>query len=155
MIDYATVGSDDLAKSRRFYDAILAPLGGEVIIEAPKMVFYSRPGTPMSMLAVCLPYDGEACSAGNGIMLALSATSNAIVDEVYKIAMELGMEGEGAPGFRVSNMYICYFRDPYRNKLAVYHIPSVEEFAVAARDMVKAMVAAGAGGGEATDAARG
>ena len=139
MIEYATVGSDDLERSRPFYDAILAPLGGEVVVEAPKMIFYARPGA--TMLAVCLPYDGEPCSAGNGTMLGLSAASPSLVDQVHAIALEQGAQDEGAPGFRSPDMYVAYFRDPYRNKLAVYHIPSVEQFTQGAREAVRQMAA--------------
>ena len=135
MIGYVTIGSNDLSKSRLFYDAILAPLGGRVLLETPKMAFYATPGGA-SMLAITTPYDQGVATFGNGSMFGLPAHSNLVVDEVYAIARENGAASEGEPGYRSPNMYIGYFRDPYGNKLAVYHMPSVEDFALVARQML-------------------
>jgi len=138
MIEYVTIGTNDLAASKRFYDAILEPLGCRLLVESPKAVFYSGNGD--TMLAICIPYDGQSCSVGNGSMFGLRATSHAIVDQVYATAMLNGATNEGAPGFRTPEMYIAYFRDPYGNKLAVYDMPSIDAFAVGAREMVRTMM---------------
>ena len=138
MIEYVTIGTNDLGASKHFYDAILEPLGARLLVESSKMVFYS--GVGETMLAISIPYDGRPCTAGNGSMFGLRAASHAIVDQVYATAMRNGAASEGAPGFRTPEMYIAYFRDPDGNKLAVYDMPSVEAFAAGAREMVRSMM---------------
>jgi len=138
MIEYVTIGTNDLDASKRFYDAVLEPLGGRLLIASPKMIFYCGNGD--TMLAIAIPYDGQSCSAGNGSMFGLRATSHAVVDQVYATALLNGATSEGAPGFRTPEMYIAYFRDPCGNKLAVYDMPSVDAFAAGARKMVQDMI---------------
>lgn len=142
MIGYVTIGANDLASSRQFYDAILSPLDARTIIESPKMVFYALEGGS-TMLAISQPYDKGVANCGNGSMFAIPAATTAHVDEVYRRAMKHGATEEGAPGYRTPEMYIAYFRDPVGNKLAVYHVPSVAAFARGATQMVAAILAAG------------
>ena len=66
------------------------------------------------------PYDGKAATVGNGVMVALAASSRAQVDTIYRKAMELGAKDEGAPGPRGDNFYAGYFRDPDGNKLNAF-----------------------------------
>ena len=51
--------------------------------------------------------------------------------------MQLGPVDEGAPGSRVPAIYVVYFRRLFQNKLAVYHVPSVDAFAKSANDMLR------------------
>lgn len=144
MIGYVTIGARDLDASQRFYDALLAPLGAETIVAAPGvMIMYALDGGS-TMLAINYPYDKGIANPGNGTMFGLPASSKALVDEVYRIAIQNGATDEGAPGYRTPQMYISYFRDPVGNKLAVYNIPSVAAFAEGANEMVREMMAAAA-----------
>lgn len=141
MIGYVTIGTNDLESSRRFYDAVLAPLGGKIIVNAPGlMIFYGTEGGS-TMLALCNPYDKGVASFGNGSMFGIPAATHALVDEAYRVALENGATDEGAPGYRTPQMYIAYFRDPVGNKLAVYNLPSVREFAIGAEQMAKEILA--------------
>ena len=141
MIGYVTIGAKDLESSRRFYDAILMPLGGRTIVAAPEMIIYALEGGS-TMLAICYPYDKDEASSGNGAMFGIPAPTNALVEEVYRIAIEQGAVDEGGPGYRTPEMYAAYFRDPVGNKLAVYNMPSVAEFAEGAAIFVQKMIAA-------------
>lgn len=143
MIGYVTIGALDLDASRRFYDTILTPLGARTVVAAPgAMIMYALDGGA-TMLAINYPYDKGTASFGNGSMFGIPAASKALVDEVYRVAIDNGAADEGAPGYRTPQMYITYFRDPVGNKLAVYNIPSVAEFAEGANQMVREMMAAG------------
>ena len=126
MIGYVTVGSNDLEKSRSFYDALMPVLGAGRIMEfGDNFTMYGtslgRPG-----LAVCKPYDGNSATAGNGNMASIACDSRARVDAFYAKAMELGGTCEGAPGIRGEEgpqaFYGAYFRDPDGNKLAAFRI---------------------------------
>ena len=74
-------------------------------------------------LAVCKPFDGKAASVGNGVMVALTASSPEQVSAIYNKALELGGTDEGAPGSRGDGgMTIGYFRDLDGNKLNAIHM---------------------------------
>ena len=118
MIGYATIGSNDLEKAKGFYDLVLQPLGGQRAFASDRMQGYAGPGG--AMLAVCTPYNGERAVPGNGNMVALSASSPDLVDQVHALAMKNGASDEGAPGKRMDNFYGAYFRDLDGNKVCVF-----------------------------------
>jgi predicted lactoylglutathione lyase len=66
------------------------------------------------------PYDGEAAHPGNGLMVALTAPSREVVDQILAEALASGGRDEGAPGERMPGFYGAYFRDPDGNKLCVF-----------------------------------
>jgi catechol 2,3-dioxygenase-like lactoylglutathione lyase family enzyme len=119
MIGYATIGSNDLDRSKAFYDKVLAPLGGRRTFAMDRIQFYGSKATP-GMLAICRPYDEQPASAGNGSMFGLPAPSEELVGEVHAAALAAGGVCEGAPGARTDNFYGAYFRDPDGNKLCVF-----------------------------------
>ncbi|WP_316013878.1 VOC family protein [Roseobacter sp. HKCCA0434] len=124
MIGYVTVGADDIAAARQFYDAILLPLGYGVT-EGPEGLSYalgaSEPMQPE--FYVKPPFDGAAASAGNGAMVAFEAGAQAQVRALHAAGLAAGGSDEGAPGFRPdygARFYVGYLRDPQGNKVALY-----------------------------------
>lgn len=120
MIGYVTIGTNDLARARAFYDAVLSLLGAKLLYATDTMVAWgtSKDGPT---LMVTLPYDGATATVGNGGMVALSGKDRATVDAVYAKAIELGARDEGPPGPRgTSGFYAGYFRDLDGNKLNAY-----------------------------------
>ena len=68
------------------------------------------------------PFDQQPHAPGNGQMVAFLASSRAMVDAAYALALQLGGISEGAPGLRPqyhANYYGAYFRDLDGNKLCV------------------------------------
>jgi predicted lactoylglutathione lyase len=120
MLGYVTIGANDFEKSKAFYDALLAELGGKRIFANERIQFYGAPKS--GMIAVCKPYDGESATIGNGMMVALAAPSREAVDKTYAKALEIGAADEGAPGVRTGNFYGGYFRDLDGNKLCVFNM---------------------------------
>ncbi len=121
MLGYATLGSNDLARSCDFYDKLTAEFGGKRLLELPegKGVFYGRSMAEAGLL-IRTPFNEEPATVGNGVMAALAASDTDMVDRVHALALELGAVDEGAPGQRTDFFYGAYFRDPDGNKLAVY-----------------------------------
>lgn len=119
MIGYVTLGTNDLARAAKFYDALLAELGAKRYLEMDRLVAWTagegRPG-----IGVCKPFDGKEACIGNGSMVALAVDSPAKVQQLYDKALELGGKDEGAPGLRFGNFYAAYFRDPDGNKLNAF-----------------------------------
>jgi len=119
MLGYVTLGTNNLVKSAAFYDALAKEMGASRTIETEKFIAWGAPGSAMVFLIK--PADGKPATVGNGVMAALAAKDNAVVDRVYKLAMSLGGKDEGAPGDRGGGFYAAYFRDLDGNKLNVFH----------------------------------
>ncbi len=126
MIGYVTLGSNDLEKSRAFYDALMPVVGAGRIMEFGDNFTMYGTGLGKPGLAVCKPYDGNPATAGNGNMASIVVDSRAKVDALYAKALELGGSCEGPPGVRGDEgpgaFYGAYFRDPDGNKLAAFRI---------------------------------
>jgi predicted lactoylglutathione lyase len=120
MIGYVTLGTNDLERATAFYDALLAKVGAGRFMELDRGIVWGvSPQAPA--LSVMKPFDGQAASVGNGVMVALAVDSTEKVDELYAKALELGATDEGPPGPRgVAGFYAGYFRDLDGNKLNVF-----------------------------------
>ncbi|CUH49964.1 VOC family protein [Ruegeria atlantica] len=120
MIGYVTIGVSDLERAKSFYTTLFADKGAKVVIDAGRIAFIGNdPSAPM--LAVCTPYDGEACETGNGGMVAFAADSKDEAKTLYEKAISLGATDEGEPGQRVPDrFYGAYARDLDGNKLCFY-----------------------------------
>lgn len=122
MIGYATIGTNDLERATKFYDAVLAPLGGRrTFANGDRMQFYGSASTP-GMIAVSKPYDEKPATAGNGTMFGLPAATKADVDAAYAAAIAAGAACDGPPGQRMPTFYGAYFRDLDGNKVCVFNM---------------------------------
>jgi predicted lactoylglutathione lyase len=119
MIGYVTLGVTDLAKAARFYDALAAELGTPRMMTSDTFIAWGVPDGPAG-LGICYPYNKQAMSVGNGVMVALQAEDAAQVDRLYAIAMACGATDEGPPGPRGGGFYAAYFRDIDGNKLNAF-----------------------------------
>ena len=120
---YLTLGTTDLPRAARFYDAALAPLGLIRRATEDTEVGYGFEGDHRTRLWVTLPYDGQPASAGNGTMPALVAPSQDAVRAFHTSALAAGGSDEGAPGLRPHGpaFFAAYVRDPDGNKLSAVH----------------------------------
>ncbi|MEQ8408556.1 MAG: VOC family protein [Gammaproteobacteria bacterium] len=122
MIGYITLGTNDLQKSAAFYDALLGELGAKRFMETETFIAWSiAPDQPG--FSITKPFDGQAATVGNGVMIALQVDSKEKVDAMYNKAIELGATDEGPAGPRGDNFYGGYFRDLDGNKLNFFCMP--------------------------------
>lgn len=119
MIGYVTLGTNDLARGAVFYDAIAKELGTGRMMEFPTGIAWGNPNGGAGV-ALMKPFDGNAASVGNGVMVAFEAKDKDQVHRLYDIAMSLGGTCEGPPGPRGDNFYAAYFRDLDGNKLNAF-----------------------------------
>jgi predicted lactoylglutathione lyase len=123
MLLYVTLGSNDIARSMGFYDAVMQPLGFERNATNADELGYGLPANTderLCRLWVLKPILKLPASWGNGTTVALTAPDRDAVDAFYKAAMDNGGIDEGAPGLRPfsPNFYACFVRDPDGNKLS-------------------------------------
>lgn len=119
MFSHVMLGCDDPTASSRFYDAILAVLG----IAAGKAddkgrIIYA---TPLGILALTRPLNGDPASPGNGSTIGFRARSVDEVEAWHAAGLVAGGSPcEDPPGFRtnaIGRLYLAYLRDPTGNKL--------------------------------------
>ena len=120
MLLYTTVGTNDLARAGRFYDAALSPLGYIRQRQAPGEIGYAADGDVRCRFWVVEPFNREPATFGNGVTIAFDAPSRASVDAFHAAALAEGGTDEGAPGLRPfhANFYAAFVRDHDGNKLA-------------------------------------
>lgn len=126
MFSHVCLGTNDLKRAERFYDALLAPIGlRQRQVEAdggPRSLCWVQQGHTLARFYVYEPYDrGPAC-AGNGTMVAFSAASSVLVQNACAAGVAAGGLDDGPPGPRPhygQGYYGAYLRDPDDNKVHI------------------------------------
>ena len=120
MFLYITLGTNNLAAAKRFYDAVMPTLGLVLRGEDADEVSYGLPAPGSIQFWVTKPYNGQPATTANGSMPALKAPTRAAVDAFHAAGLAFGGTDEGAPGLRPygPNFYACYLRDPDGHKLS-------------------------------------
>ena len=117
-ISFVMVGTNDLEKSSKFYDAILVHLEMKRVTVTERYIGYGFSEDDGAKFYITKPHNKENANAGNGTMVALSAESKEAVNKFHVTALEIGAVDEGAPGERSDGNYYAYVRDPDGNKIA-------------------------------------
>ena len=123
MYSHVMVGSNDMARSRKFYDAVFAAIGGPAANEDDRgRLFYVHNN---SMFAITPPIDGNAATPGNGHTIGIACSSPEQVKALHDAGGAAGGTSiEDPPGERespIGPLYLCYVRDPDGNKLCGLH----------------------------------
>jgi len=121
MIGYVTLGTNDIVRAAAFYDKLAAAMGVSRLMggEEENFIAWANPGGAPG-IGITKPFDGNAATVGNGVMVALECKSRTQVDEIHALALSLGGKDEGAPGERWPGFYAGYFRDLDGNKLNAF-----------------------------------
>lgn len=132
MFNHIMIGSNDIERSKRFYDAVLGTLGaGEPVRNtAPTShirLFYRHEG---SVFCVSEPINDETATVANGATIGFKCNSPEQVRELHDTAVAHGGTSiEDPPGLRQSalgSQYLAYVRDPDGHKLCAIHRPKPE-----------------------------
>ena len=124
MIGYVTLGTTDLPRAAAYYDALFASINVGRFMEVENYFVAWSPSHDAPALSVTIPFNKQAATVGNGVMVALFMETPEKVDAFYQKALELGGSDEGKPGFRPEDankgFYAGYFRDLDGNKLNAF-----------------------------------
>ena len=124
MFSHVTLGANDIAATKSFYDAVLGTLGvPEGSVDERGRLIYAHDG---GRLLITKPVNGEAAACGNGHTLGLLAASPEAVDAWHAAGVANGgTTAEDPPGIRHATggrvLYLAYLRDPDGNKLCATH----------------------------------
>ena len=129
MFNHIMIGSNDIERSKRFYDAVLATLGaGEPLRDEAKTghirLFYRHNG---NTFCVTEPINDEPATFANGSTVGFKCTSPEQVRAFHDTAIAQGGQSiEEPPGLREGSwgaMHLAYVRDPDGHKLcAIYRV---------------------------------
>jgi catechol 2,3-dioxygenase-like lactoylglutathione lyase family enzyme len=121
MFSHMVVGSNDLERSRKFYDALF---GKPARTDDKGRLSYGRRGT---VFMVSNPIDGQPATHGNGSTIGFNFDSPEEVDAWHAAGVGAGGKSiEDPPGYRENpfgKLYLAYLRDPDGNKLCGLHRP--------------------------------
>ena len=122
MFSHIMVGTNDLDRSKSFYDALLGTLGVPPAMVDGNRIFYM---TPTGVFSVSKPIDGQPATAPNGGTIGFACTSGEQADAWHAAGVANGGTTiEDPPGVREGGMgklYLAYLRDPDGNKLCALH----------------------------------
>lgn len=121
MIGYVTLGTNKFDEAAKFYDELFAMVGAGRAMEGDTFIAWST-GPNVPAVSITKPFNNEAATVGNGVMVAIVMSAPDKVDAFHARALELGGADEGAPGARSGNFYAGYFRDLDGNKLNAFCI---------------------------------
>ena len=123
MFSHMMVGSNDLDRSKRFYDAVFGALGGNpgVVDDKGRLVYLHDGG----VFLVTRPIDGAAATHGNGCTIGFTMAGPEQADRWHQAGVANGGASiEDPPGVReggFGKLYLAYLRDPDGNKLCALH----------------------------------
>lgn len=123
MLDHTGFVVTDLAKARRFYEAIAKPLGLVTVDNGDSAFLLGRGPNdyPYLWIGTLRPsYWVEGSRAGiNQAHFAFIAKSQQAVDDFYRAALEAGGKDNGKPGPRegAKNYYGAFVLDPDGNNI--------------------------------------
>jgi catechol 2,3-dioxygenase-like lactoylglutathione lyase family enzyme len=123
MFTHVMVGSNDIARSKTFYDALFAAIGGKPgVQDARGRLIYVHDG---GRFMVSKPIDGEPACHANGGTIGFAMSGPAEAEAWHNAGVANGGKPiEDPPGVRVGaagEIYLAYLRDPDGNKLCALH----------------------------------
>jgi catechol 2,3-dioxygenase-like lactoylglutathione lyase family enzyme len=125
MFSHVMLGTNDLERAVKFYDALLGTLGiGPGAIDRHRAFWRTRTG----VFSMSLPINGQPATVGNGGTLGFACTSTGQVDAFHAAGIANGgVTCEDPPGIRqgpAGRLYLAYLRDPDGNKICgLYRMP--------------------------------
>jgi catechol 2,3-dioxygenase-like lactoylglutathione lyase family enzyme len=122
MFSHIMIGTNDLEKSKAFYDQVLGTIGvGPAMVDGNR-IFYM---TPTGIFSVSKPINGEPATAANGGTVGFACSSPQQADAWHAAGVAHGgATCEDPPGVReggLGKLYLAYLRDPDGNKLCALH----------------------------------
>ena len=117
MIHHVSLGSNDLARARDFYDAVMPLLGLRLLKANDRAAHY---GVGEIIFSIQKPVNGKAASPGNGVHVAFPVRTRSMVDAFHSECVKRGGISDGAPGLRPeydANYYGAFIYDPDGNKI--------------------------------------
>ena len=121
MFSFVTIGTNNLAKSKLFYNELLQSINIIKVLENERYIGYAKKNTLEKVeLYIMMPHNKQSATFGNGSMITFDINTKKKVESFYNLALKLGATNEGLPGSRHGVDYYAYFRDLDGNKICAF-----------------------------------
>lgn len=120
MINHVSIGVRDLSKTKRFYDAVFAPLGYKCLSEGSTSLGYGRDTVALWISVTDRPVSADM---GSGLHFCFDAPTQKSVDAFHAAALNNGGRDNGKPGVRADydpNYYAAFAVDPDGYRIEAY-----------------------------------
>jgi catechol 2,3-dioxygenase-like lactoylglutathione lyase family enzyme len=120
MLNHISIGVRDIARTKRFYDAALKPLGYKCLSESQDSLGYGRDAVALWITSAERPVPADAKS---GLHFCFDAPTRKSVDAFHAVALHSGGRDNGKPGVRADyspNYYAAFVVDPDGYRIEAY-----------------------------------
>jgi catechol 2,3-dioxygenase-like lactoylglutathione lyase family enzyme len=120
MINHISIGVRDIARTKKFYDAALKPLGYNCLSEGETSLGYGAKSVALWISVSDKPVPADAKS---GLHFCFDAPTRKNVDAFYAGAIATGGRDNGKPGVRAdydANYYAAFVIDPDGYRIEAY-----------------------------------
>ena len=117
---FIMVGTNNLAESEKFYNAIFFPLDLCQVLTTKRYIGYAQKDNPKEIkFYITKPVNKKPATYGNGTQISFLVDTKKKVEEFHMIGLKNGGINEGLPGIRLGDYY-AYIRDLDGNKICAY-----------------------------------
>jgi catechol 2,3-dioxygenase-like lactoylglutathione lyase family enzyme len=120
MINHVSIGASDIGRTKKFYDAVLQPLGYSCLSSGDTSLGYGKDGVVLWISHTKSPVKADPAS---GLHFCFDAPTRKSVDAFHKAALAVGGRDNGKPGLRADygdNYYAAFVIDPDGYRLEAY-----------------------------------
>jgi catechol 2,3-dioxygenase-like lactoylglutathione lyase family enzyme len=120
MIDHISIGVKEVARTKRFYDAALKPLGYSCLYDSESSLGYGKDQIQLWLNHAKKPVKPDMES---GLHFCFAAPTRKSVDAFHKAALTAGASDNGKPGLREdygADYYAAYVIDPDGYRIEAY-----------------------------------
>ena len=120
MLDHVSIGVSNVARTRKFYDAVFKPLGYSCLSSGETSLGYGKDAVQLWANASDSPVPADM---GSGLHFCFAAPNRKSVDAFHKAALAAGGKDNGKPGLRADygeNYYAAFIIDPDGYRLEAY-----------------------------------
>ena len=120
MINHLSIGVRDVARSKKFYDAVLRPLGYKLLSDGETSLGYGADSIVLWVQKSERPVPADAAS---GLHFCFDAPTRKSVADFHKAALTAGGKDNGEAGLRADygdNYYAAFVVDPDGYRLEAY-----------------------------------
>ena len=121
MLDHVSIGVKDIARTKKFYDAVMKPLGYSCLSASEGSLGYGKEGVVFWISASEAPVPADMRS---GLHFCFTAPDRKAVDAFHAAGLKNGGKDNGKPGLRADyspTYYASFVIDPDGYRVEAYY----------------------------------
>ena len=121
MLDHVSIGVKDITRTKKFYDAVMKPLGYSCLSAGENSLGYGREGVVFWISASEAPVPADMRS---GLHFCFTGPDRKAVDAFHAAGLKNGVKENGKPGVRADyspTYYASFVIDPDGYRVEAYY----------------------------------